>query len=75
MSMSNSPVVSVMAPVTERLMVSPGEAARMAVRRDPAPLSAVEVTVAAGKLLVVIKTAANNGIRAIGCFMFNVVRS
>ena len=45
LSRTNSPLVRVMMPVTEKLMVSPEEASPMACRREPAPLSPVDVTI------------------------------
>jgi hypothetical protein len=42
------PLVSVMAPVTAKVIVSPGATVEIAARNDPGPLSAVVVTTAAG---------------------------
>src|SRR5579862_8265664 len=54
----SSPVVSVIVPVTLKLMVSPGEVFAIAARRDPAPLSARLVTViVAPKAGTALKTA------------------
>src|SRR5580765_6671769 len=44
---SNSPLVSVMAPFTAKVRVSPGVASAMAWRSEPGPLSPVVVTTAA----------------------------
>src|SRR5436190_16090381 len=42
---SNSPLVNVMIPLTENTIVSPAAAPTITCRREPAPLSAVVVTV------------------------------
>src|SRR6266436_6724339 len=44
---NNSPLVSVIEPVTEKVMTSPGAAPAIAARKEPGPLSAVVVTTAA----------------------------
>jgi hypothetical protein len=46
-TITNSPLVKVMGPLTAKLSVSPGTALAMACRSDPGPLSAVVVMVAA----------------------------
>src|SRR5260370_3581235 len=47
LTINNSPLVSVIVPLTEKLIVSPAAALAIASRSDPGPLSAVLVTVAA----------------------------
>ena len=52
LSITSSPLVKVIVPVTEKLIVSPGAASRIACLRDPGSLSVVFVTV------IVLPTAA-----------------
>ena len=66
--MESSPLVKLIVPVTEKLIVSPGAALAMAARKDPGPLSAVVVTLALSPGRG-ISVAANHRTKKAVCFM------
>src|SRR5713101_9449731 len=66
--MDSSPLVKLIVPVTEKLIVSPGAALAMAARKDRGPLSAVVVTLALSPGRG-ISVAANHRTKRAVCFM------
>ena len=72
LSIDNSPLVSVMVPPLEKLIVSPGAALAIALRSEPGPSSAVVVTVAA-RAGPESRTAIRTKIGVVAFLMFSYV--